>query len=154
MRKASVTLGYVFAGLLALAPLQASLAADVTAQDLAKPPDATVDFEATQVRLILGGAAGEGVLHFKGKDYKFKLKAATVGGVGATDVAGTGKVHFLKSVEDFAGTYTAIGAGAALVAGKGGSTLQNSKGVVVSTTSKATGVALNLGAGGVVVTLE
>ena len=124
-----------------------------TAQDLQAPPDATIDFDAKQLRLIFGGAEGKGVLHFKGKDYFFTMQGATVGGIGYTEVQGTGTVHRLKKLEDFAGTYTGIGIGAAVVAGKGSSSFQNSKGVVVTTKSKSDGLALNLGLSGVTVTL-
>ncbi|MBC7940231.1 MAG: hypothetical protein H7Z19_10785 [Chitinophagaceae bacterium] len=126
----------------------------VPATAVAGAPDATIDFEARQVRLLLGGGAGSGILRFKGKDYPFTMKAATVGGVGVTDVAGTGSVHGLTKVEDFAGTYAAIGIGAALVKGKGASAFRNSKSVIVTTKSKSSGVALNLGAGGVTVTFD
>jgi hypothetical protein len=115
---------------------------------------ATIDFEAKQLRLIVGGSKGKGVLHFQGKDYPFTAKGASVGGAGYTDVEGTGTVHFLTKVQDFAGTYTGLGIGAALVKGKGASTFQNSKGVVISTKGKADGVALNLGAGAIKITLS
>ena len=110
---------------------QASFAAEqaenqkVTGQDLNAPPDATIDFEATQMRLILGGAKGKGVLHFQGKDYPFTMEAVSVGGVGYSEVAGTGTVHYLKKVEDFAGRYNAVGAGAVVGGGKGASTFEN-----------------------------
>src|ERR1017187_6378962 len=60
----------------------------VTEQDLAAPPDATIDYEAEQFRLILGGSSGKGTLHFKGKDYPFTMKGASVGGVGMSKVEG------------------------------------------------------------------
>ena len=158
MRNKLMTLGFLFSIALAALP-QASFAVDpagasqVTEQDLAAPPDATIDFTAKQMRLIVGGSKGKGVLHFKGKDYPFTMKGASVGGMGVTDVAGTGTVHHLTKVGDFAGNYSGIGVGAALVAGKGASSFQNSKGVVVTTKSKADGVALNMGVGAVSVKL-
>ena len=125
----------------------------VSAEDLAKPPDGTISFEASQFRLILGGGAGEGVLDFQGKKDPFTMTAASVGGAGYTQVQGTGAVHFLKTVEDFGGTYSGIGVGAAAIAGKGASTFQNSKGVVVSVRSATDGVALNMGVSAVTVQL-
>src|SRR5215211_616689 len=93
---------------LALAQQQGTPAKTITAQDMAQPPDATIEFEASQFRLLLGGGAGEGVLRFKGKEYPFTMKAGSLGGVGYTDVKGTGDVRFLKTVEDFGGTYTGV----------------------------------------------
>ena len=139
---------------------QASFAADtpakkpVTEKDVAAPPDATADFDAKQLRLIFGGASGKGVLHFKGKDYPFTMSGATVGGIGYTEVEGTATVHGLKNVADFAGHYVGLGIGAALVDGKGGSSFQNNKGVVVSTKAKSSGVALNMGVSAVDITLS
>ena len=149
MRKSLLIAGIVSTFIGAMLP-QASFAADparkvVTQQDIDSPPDATIDFDAKQLRLIFGGAKGKGVLHFKGKDYPFTMSGATVGGVGYTEVQGTATVHFLKSLGDFPGNYSGIGVGAALVQGAGASTFQNAKGVVVTTKAKSSGVALNLG---------
>ena len=113
------------------------------------PPSATLDVEAKQLRLLVGGGAGKGVLHFKGKDYPFTLKGATAGGVGYTEVSATGKVHFLEKLEDFPGKYSALTAGAALVEGAGVSQFENSKGVVLTVSSKTKGAALNLGVGAI-----
>jgi|SRR5450755_2318792 len=148
-------LGLFLAFMAAALPPQVSFAADtVTPEEVAAPPDATISFEARQVRVIFGGGSGTGVLHFKGKNYPFTLKAASVGGMGATDVAGVGKVYHLTKVEDFAGAYAAVGIGAAIGEGKGASAFKNSNGVVVQTKAKSTGLALNLGVGRVEITMK
>jgi len=149
MRKTFLVAGIVATFIGAVLP-QASFAADtaqkpVTQQDLDGPPDATLNFEAKQLRLIFGGAEGRGVLHYKGKDYPFRMKGVTVGGMGYTEVEGTATVHRMKSLSDFPGNYQGIGVGAALVEGKGATSFQNGKGVVVTTKGKSSGVALNLG---------
>ena len=126
-----------------------------TAEDIAKAkPTATIEVEAEQVRLILGGAQGKGVLRFEGKNYPFKVKGMSVGGIGVTKVHGTGDVYFLKSPADLSGTYSAVSAGMTLGAGAGGSQYQNGKGVFISMKSKTEGVGLSLGAGGIQVTLD
>jgi hypothetical protein len=126
-----------------------------TAEDIAKSkPVGTINVEAEQIRLILGGAKGKGVLHYQGKTYPFSLKAVTVGGVGVTKITAIGDVYFLKTPADFPGTYSAITAGATLGAGVGASQYQNGKGVFLSVKSKSEGVALSLGAGGVEVTMD
>lgn len=126
----------------------------VTAQDLAAPPDATISFDAQQMRLIIGGSGGKGVLSFQGKQYPFTMSGASLGGIGYTGVNGVGNVHFLTRVEDFSGTYQGIGVGAAFVKGKGSSSFENSKGVVISTKSSSDGLALNLGVSAVTIKLE
>ena len=119
-----------------------------TADEIAQAkPSGTIEVEAAQIRLIVGGASGRGILHFKGKSYPFTMKGGTVGGVGVTKVSAAGDVYFLESVKDFPGTYSAATIGAAVGPGAGGSQYENDKGVFISVRSKTAGVALNLGLG-------
>jgi hypothetical protein len=156
MRNKTMVFGLLFA-ILTVALPQVSFAADPAAQkpmkDLSGPPDATAEFDAKQLRLLVGGAEGKGVLHFKGKDYPFTISGVTVGGVGYTEAHGTANVYFLKSIEDFPGTYNGIGAGAAVGASKGANTFQSMKEVVITTKSKGQGAALNLGVSSVTIKL-
>ena len=103
-----------------------------------------VEIKAQQVRLIVGGAKGTGVLHFNGKKYKFKMSGASVGGIGVTKVDAVGTVYNLKDIKDFPGIYSGMGVGAAAIEGAGASSWEN-KGVVVKMKSKTEGLALNLG---------
>lgn len=104
----------------------------------------TLEVTAQQVRLIVGGSKGAGVLHFNGKDYKFKMSGKSLGGIGVTKVDAIGTVYNLKDIKDFPGTYAGMGVGAAAVKGQGASSWENN-GVVVKIKAKAEGVALNLG---------
>jgi hypothetical protein len=157
MRIKSRIFGLLLA-ILAVAAPQFSYAADPAAQkpmkDLSGPPDATADFDAKQLRLIVGGAKGKGVLHYKGKDYPFTMSGVTVGGAGYTEANGTANIYNLKKLEDFPGTYQGIGAGAAAGPSKGGNSFQSMKEVVITTKSKGEGVALNLGVSSVTITLD
>lgn len=142
----------VFAAAVAL-PALAQERKQITGDDIAKAtPSGTVDVEGEQIRLILGGSSGRGVLHFRGKDYPFTFKGGTVGGIGVTSVQATGNVYFLNKVEDFEGTYSAGTLGAALVKGAGRSSFQNDKNVYLEMRGKQEGVALNLGIGVATVT--
>ncbi|SPE23011.1 exported hypothetical protein [Burkholderiales bacterium] len=109
------------------------------------PPDATLDFKGEQFRLLLGGGSATGVLHYQGKDYPLTAKGGSVGGIGVTEVEGTGKVYYLTKIEDFPGLYSGATMGAALVKGAGTSSWQNNKGVVLVINGKQSGAALNLG---------
>ena len=147
MNKRGVVTGIFCAVIAAAAP--PALAQDkqqATAVDISKEkPSGTIEVEAEQVRLIIGGSGGKGVLRFQGKEYPFTFKGGSAGGVGVTKVTAVGNVYFLKKVEDFPGTYTAVTAGAAVVKGKGMSSFQNNKGVYLEVKSKSEGLALNLG---------
>lgn len=154
MHRRNVVAGLVLALGAGLLPT-ASIAAEdrpkeITAQDLAKtPPSATFEFDGKQLRLLVGGQSGRGVLKYQGRDYPFTGKGLSVGGIGYTESHATGTVHYLKRVEDFAGIYSAVSAGAAAgSAGKGAATFQNKNGVVLSVKAQQTGLALNLGVGG------
>jgi len=153
-------LGILFASI-GMALPQVSVAADqaakkqVTAQELAKAPiDATFEAEGQQVRLLIGGSGAKGVLKYQGKEYPFSAKGVSLGGVGVTAVHVVGEVRFLTKLEDFAGTYQGIGAGATLAKGKGSSSFENGKGVILSVKSKSDGLALSLGVSAITVTFD
>jgi hypothetical protein len=152
MRNTTLIAALLTTAIAAALPLSSFAADTVLDNSVTNPknPDlveaGTVEVKAEQVRLIIGGAKGTGVLHFQGKDYHFKMSGASVGGAGVTKVDSVGTVYNLKSIQDFPGTYSGMGAGAVAVKGVGASNWQNSKGVVVAMKAKsAEGVALNMG---------
>jgi len=127
----------------------------ITAKDIKDAkPTATVEVEAEQLRLFIGGGTGKGVLRFQGKSYPFTIKAGTLGGVGATKVHAVGDVYFLQKVEDFAGRYSAGTSGIAVGKGVSASSYQNDKGVYVSLRAKTEGVGLSLGISTAVIELQ
>lgn len=148
----ATTVCLIAAGAIALPSIAAEQQSRYTAEDIAKAkPTATFDLTSEQLRLIIGGGTADGVLYFQGKQYPFKVKGVTIGGVGYTKATAQGDVYFLNKVEDFAGNYSAATIGAALGGGAGGSQYENNKGVYVRVKSKSEGVALNLGLGAVTV---
>ena len=108
-------------------------------------PTATVTMQKKSIRLLVGGSWGSGVLNFQGKEYPFKIKGLSAGGVGVKEVEAVGDVYFLNNVEDLAGRYNAGTIGATAVKGKTVSTFENAKGVIISLKAKTTGLALSLG---------
>ncbi len=118
------------------------------------PPPPFVELERKSVGAGLGLSWGEGTIYWEGQEHAFSVKGLRVGDVGLAKMVGEGHVQNLASLEDFAGTYVAVGAGA--TAGKGASavTMRNENGVVISLRSQSEGVALNLGAEGFQVELQ
>jgi hypothetical protein len=82
--------------------------------------------------LVAGVGAGRGVLAYRGRNYRFTATGQSLGiTVGATASRLEGWASGIRDVRDFAGTYSAVGAGGALVGGAGGVSLRNEKGVVL-----------------------
>jgi hypothetical protein len=103
---------------------------------LAQPAEAKTGYVRlwfTKAGLIAGAGAGSGVLTFDGREYPFKVYGLSIGvtaGVSVTRLVG--RVSYLHHVGDFAGTYTAVGLGGALVGGGGGVQLENDKDVIMT----------------------
>ena len=57
-----------------------------------KTPDGTVDMQEVQAAYIGSGAAGTGVLTFRGKEYKFQVGGVGIGGIGLSTVDAAGEV--------------------------------------------------------------
>jgi hypothetical protein len=74
--------------------------------------------------------------------------------VGVSKVSARGKVFHLNKLEDFAGTYAAAQAGAAIGGGMSAVVLRNQNGVVLERTSPQTGVKFTLAGEGIEVKLK
>jgi hypothetical protein len=113
-----------------------------------------VRIESKTIAVGVGVSWGEGVLEYRGKKYPFTLKGLNVADVGVSKVAAVGEVTNLKKVEDFAGTYVAGTAGAAVGGGAGASALQNEKEVRMTLTGTGQGVRFTAAGSGVEVALK
>ena len=72
----------------------------------------------------VGVSWGDGVLTYHGKKYPFEIQGLSVVDLGISKVSATGTVKNLKKLEDFAGTYVAAQAGAAVAGGAGTAVLK------------------------------
>lgn len=82
--------------------------------------------------LLVGGGAGSGVLTYRGRDYPFRMTGVSLGiTAGATVGRLDGWAAGIRHIGDFAGTYSSVGGGAALVGGVNGVHLRNDKGVTM-----------------------
>jgi hypothetical protein len=120
----------------------------------APPPAGTLTISTTSIAVGLGVNWGTGILTTHGKHYSFTLQGLEVGGVGVAKVRATGQVYHLRQVADFAGTYVAAGADAAVVQGAGLLTMRNQHGVVINLQSMQQGVKLTAGGEGITITLK
>ena len=116
-------------------------------------PDATVSFSGASAAAGVGVTWGSGTLHFEGKDYPFKLQGLGVADIGGSSIQGTGDVYNLKRVEDFAGSYAAASAAAALDKGASETSMENTRGVVMRLRSTTKGAQLKAAVEGITIEL-
>ena len=114
----------------------------------------TVTIESKSVALGIGVSWGDGRLHYKDKSHAFSVKGLSVVDVGVSKVSARGKVFHLNKLDDFAGTYAAAQAGAAVGGGMSAVVLRNQNGVVLELTSTQTGVKFTLAGEGIEVELK
>ncbi|MDI4234761.1 hypothetical protein OZ411_18315 [Bradyrhizobium sp. Arg237L] len=82
--------------------------------------------------LVVGAGGGTGVLTYRGHNYPFRVSGLSLGVTAGASVSRLeGWASGIADVSDFAGTYSAVGAGGALVGGAGGVNLRNENGVVL-----------------------
>jgi hypothetical protein len=117
-------------------------------------PSGSVSIHQVQVAFIGSGAVGGGTFYFRGRSYPFKLGGLGIGGIGISRLDAVGSVYNLSRLEDFNGVYGQARTGWAIgEQGKGRMWLQNGNGVYLHLEAQRQGLALSLGADGMVVRL-
>jgi hypothetical protein len=115
----------------------------------------TVYVEIAKAGFIIGVGGGRGTLVFQGRRYPLRVGGLSFGAtIGASKADLVGRAYNLRRASDIAGTYTAVGVGAA--AGGGASTirLQNARGVVLDLRGRTIGLELNANVSGVEIGLR
>jgi hypothetical protein len=109
----------------------------------------------TKGGFIVGIGGGRGTLIFHGHSYPLIIGGMSFGAtIGLSTAYLRGHAYHMRTPEDIEGTYSAIGAGGAVVAGGGGVRLQNAKGVVLRLAGARVGVELSVALSGVIVRLR
>jgi hypothetical protein len=103
---------------------------------------------------IVGGGGGKGVLTFRHRNYPFTVQGLSLGiTAGASVSKFVGRAAYINELSDFAGTYSVVGAGAALIGGVGGA-LKNDKGVIITLQGARAGLEVSANVTKVVITLD
>jgi len=109
----------------------------------------------TKGGFIIGVGGGTGTLVFRGHHYPLEIAGANFGAtIGASTTDLRGHAYNMHSPSDIEGSYSTIGAGAAVAGGAGGVRLQNAKGVVLELSGVKVGAELSAAVGGVDVRLR
>ncbi|MCL4501484.1 MAG: hypothetical protein M1438_06445 [Deltaproteobacteria bacterium] len=124
----------------------------LAAQPRAGGPSGTVEIHATRVSFGVGFTKGEGYLHYKGDDFRFKVRGLSAVGMGLTTLNATGNVYNLMSIKDFPGNYYSFEPGGTFLEGSEALVMKNSKGVVIALKAQQTGMELKLGNEGLRIT--
>jgi lipid-binding SYLF domain-containing protein len=113
----------------------------------------TVRIRITKVGFIIGGGGGSGVLHFKGRNYPFRVSGMSAGTIGISHMDLIGTASNLQSPTDLAGSYSGGSASVAVAGGAKVARLQNEKGVVLEVHGAQAGLELSLNVGGATITM-
>jgi hypothetical protein len=105
--------------------------------------------------VLVGTGGGSGVLTYRGRDYRFTVSGLTVGvTAGASVNRLEGQASGIREVSDFAGTYSAVSVGGALVGGIGGVQLRNKKGVEIVLQGPKGGMEFAANIGKIIISLK
>lgn len=105
--------------------------------------------------LLVGGGVGSGVLTYRGRTYPFRLSGISLGiTAGATIGRLEGRASGIRDVSDFAGSYSSVGGGAALVGGLSGVHLRNEKGVTMVLQGPKAGLEFAANISGIMISLK
>jgi hypothetical protein len=122
---------------------------------VAQAPSGTVDVSQVQIAFMVSGNLGSGRLNFQGRTYPFSIGGLGVGGFGVSKLEAVGTVYGLTNISQFPGAYGQARTGIAVgESGGGGMWLQNTHGVKMNLIAKRQGLALSMGADGIVVKLK
>ena len=95
-----------------------------------------------------------GTLAYEGNAYPLTIGGLGIGTIGLADVQLVGTATNLRGPADIAGTYGAVSAGGAFIAGAQAATLQNEKGVIITLQGVEVGFDVNIGLAGMTITLQ
>lgn len=119
-------------------------------------PDATIEITNWQLGMIGKVAWGSGTLIYRGQRLPFRLRALGAGGVGMARIRATGEVFNMPDVSRFPGVYAQARAGVVVPGAEMSAPLwlQNTEGVRLRLQPRRTGLALQLGADGVLIEMR
>jgi hypothetical protein len=105
--------------------------------------------------VVAGVGNGEGTLTFHGKTYPFKISGASFGATLALTVSEyEGRALNLRTPDDLAGNYIAVGAGGAIAGGMGIARLRNANGVIIVVHGPKLGAGLSVALARITITMK
>jgi hypothetical protein len=108
----------------------------------------------TRAGFIIGVGGGQGTLRFANRSYPLSVGGISVGTLGVSRADFVGRAYHLRSAQDIAGTYTAVGAGLAVAGGARVARLRNANGVVLELRGRQVGFEVAIDLSGMTVSLR
>jgi hypothetical protein len=116
----------------------------------AKAQDARIDMKIGKVGFIVGVSGGRGTVQFNGQTYPIRVGGVSLGAtIAFSSIDLTGAIFNLNRIEDLYGTYTAVSAGLAVVAGGKAGSLSNARGVRLDVKGRTIGLEFSLDLSGI-----
>lgn len=129
--------------------------AGMLAPAIAQAPSGTVEINQVQIAFLVSGNLGSGKIQFQGRTYSFSIGGLGIGGIGINRLDAVGTVYGLTRIEQFPGLYGGARTGiAAGDTGRGQLWLENTNGVRMNLRARREGLALTVGADGIVVQMK
>jgi hypothetical protein len=133
--------------------LAALLAAGLSAP--ARADSGTIRIQFLKAGWIIGGAAGSGILTFRGRMYPITVGGLSYGFTfGGSQTSLHGRVTNIFRPSDIEGVYGAAGAGATIIRGPQAIVLTNQKGALLELSGVQTGLMVNADLSGLALTLK
>lgn len=115
----------------------------------------TVRVTVAKAGFVVGAGGGRGTLTFRHRNYPFTVQGLSLGfTAGASINKLVGRADYMSELGDFAGTYSVVGAGGALIGGVGAVQLKNDKGVIITLQGPKGGLEVSANVTKVVITLD
>lgn len=147
----AVTFALTVSGLVTIsspvfAAVQSEGSSSASSQSAAGSAVTTTDrlvFRLREASLGPGYGWGDGVLHYKGRDYAVRVTGGGGPAIGYSHSCAEGSVDNLGSVDDFDSTFWSVGAEATAGSGIGTMALQNGRGVELHLSTRTSGARLS-----------
>lgn len=137
------------------AALALTMLAGVFATSAARADEGTISFSILKAGFVIGGSAGSGVLHFKGRSYTLSVGGISYGFTfGASETRFRGTVSNIHRASDVAGVYAAGNVGAAVGRGAQAIVLTNQHGAVLTLTGNSVGAIVSADLNGLALTVK
>jgi hypothetical protein len=132
-----------------------ALAASIGVATPSEAITGTVRVTVTKAGFVLGAGGGRGTLSFRHRLYPFTVQGLSLGlTAGASVNKLVGRADYINELSDFSGSYSVVGAGAALAGGVGGVQLKNDKGVIITLQGGKAGLEVSANITRVVIKLD